>query len=55
MREAMLEIVIEQRAGEEGRWEWKSDRDEVVFERPLEPMPTHYGCSIDIINPAANM
>jgi len=52
MVEATLEIVIEQRAGEAGRWEWEQDRDEVVFRHELEPMPTHYGCSVDIVNPA---
>ncbi|MBI5287344.1 MAG: deoxyribonuclease V [Chloroflexi bacterium] len=52
MIEATLEIVIEQRAGEQGRWEWEKDRDEVVFRHELEPMPTHYGCSVDIMNPA---
>ncbi len=52
MLEATLPIVIEQRAGEEDRWEWKSDTDTVEFQHKLEPMPTHYGCSVDIINPA---
>jgi deoxyribonuclease V len=52
MLEATLEIVIEQRAGEAGRWEWEPDRDEVVFRHELEPMPEHYGCSVDIMNPA---
>jgi deoxyribonuclease V len=52
MLDATLDIVIEQRAGEHGRWEWKRDDDEVRFERDLEPMPTHYGCSIDILNDA---
>lgn len=52
MLEATLPIVIEQRAGEEDRWEWKADTDTVEFQYKLEPMPTHYGCSVDIINPA---
>jgi inorganic pyrophosphatase len=52
MLDATLEIVIEQRAGEEGRWEWEQERDEVVFRHELEPMPHHYGCSVDIMNPA---
>lgn len=52
MVEATLEIVIEQRAGENGRWEWEAERDEVVFRHELEAMPEHYGCVVDIINPA---
>ena len=52
MLEATLEIVIEQRAGEEGRWEWEAARDQVVFRHKLQPMPTHYGCSLEIMNPA---
>ena len=52
MLEATLEIVIEQRAGEAGRWEWENERDEVVFRHESEPMPEHYGCSVDIMNPA---
>jgi len=52
MLDATLEIVVEQRSGEAGRWEWDRDKDEVVFRHQLEPMPHHYGCSIDIVNPA---
>src|SRR3990172_5569327 len=52
MLEATLEIVIEQRAGEEGRWEWERDREAVVFRHELEPMPTHYGCWVEIMTPA---
>jgi deoxyribonuclease V len=52
MLEATLEAVIEQRAGEERRWEWEQDRDEVVFRHELEPMPAHYGCSVEIMNAA---
>lgn len=49
-----LDVVIEQRAGEAGRWEWVSEDREVVFRHELEPMVTHYGCSVDLINPADN-
>lgn len=52
MLDATLEIVVEQRAGESGRWEWVADDDEVVFRHDLDPMPTHYGCSTELINPA---
>jgi len=52
MIEATLEIVIEQRAGEPGRWEWVGEEGEVVFRHDLDPMPTHYGCSIDLMNRA---
>jgi deoxyribonuclease V len=52
MLAATLEIVIEQRAGERGRWEWVAADDNIVFRHELEPMPTHYGCSIDLINDA---
>ncbi len=52
MLEATLDVVIEQRAGEHGRWEWVAADDEVVFRHKMPPMPTHYGCSIDIMNPA---
>jgi deoxyribonuclease V len=54
MLELTLEIVIEQRAGEPGRWEWNADRDEVVFQHDYPPMLTHYGCSTRLINPADN-
>jgi deoxyribonuclease V len=46
-----LPIVIEQRAGEAGRWEWVAEDDAVVFRSDLPPMPTHYGCSVDLISP----
>jgi inorganic pyrophosphatase len=52
MLDATLPIVIEQRAGEPGRWEWVAADDDVVFRHDLPPMPTHYGCSVDIMNPA---
>ncbi len=52
MLQATLDIVIEQRAGERGRWEWVAADDAVVYQHDLPPMLTHYGCSIDIINPA---
>ena len=52
MLDLTLDIVIEQRAGEHGRWEWVAADDEVVFRHKMPPMPTHYGCSIDIMNPA---
>jgi inorganic pyrophosphatase len=52
MLDATLDIVVEQRAGEEGRWEWKKETDTVEFQYDVEPMPEDYGCSVDIINPA---
>lgn len=52
MLDATLDVVVEQRAGEEGRWEWEPDTDEVVFRYELEPLPVHYGCSVDIVNAA---
>jgi deoxyribonuclease V len=52
MLDLTLEMVIEQRAGEHGRWEWEEERDEVVFRHELDPMPTHYGCSSELINEA---
>ncbi len=52
MLDATIEMVVEQRAGERGRWEWEHDAREVVFRHDLEPMPMHYGCSTEIINPA---
>lgn len=54
MLDATLAMVIEQRAGEEGRWEWEPDGDRVVFRHDMPPMPVDYGCSLDIINPADN-
>jgi inorganic pyrophosphatase len=46
-----LEMVIEQRAGEAGRWEWIGDEDAVVFRHDYPPMLTHYGCSTRLISP----
>jgi deoxyribonuclease V len=51
MLELTLEMVIEQRAGEPGRWEWEADRDAVVYRHDLPPMLTHYGCSTSLISP----
>jgi len=51
MLEMTLEIVVEQRAGERGRWEWVARDDDVVFRHDLPPMPTHYGCSTRLIGP----
>jgi deoxyribonuclease V len=51
MLELTLPIVIEQRAGESGRWEWVAGDDTVVFRHDLPPMPTHYGCSVDLVSP----
>lgn len=47
-----LDMVVEQRAGERGRWEWQPGDERVVFRHDLEPMPLHYGCAADITNPA---
>jgi deoxyribonuclease V len=53
MLAATTEIVIEQRAGEPGRWEWVAADRYVVFRHgDTPPMPAHYGCSTSIINPA---
>jgi len=52
MLEATLEMVVEQRAGEAGRWEWVKEDEEVVFRHDLPPMPAHYGCSTEYVNPA---
>ncbi len=53
MLAATIEIVIEQRAGEPGRWEWVAADREIVFQHgDTPPMPAHYGCSTTIINPA---
>jgi deoxyribonuclease V len=54
MLAATIEIVIEQRAGEPGRWEWVAADREVVFRHDAPPMPAHYGCSTSMINPADN-
>lgn len=52
MLAATIDIIIEQRVGERGRWEWEPDDDRVVFRHDLAPMVTHYGCSVDLMNPA---
>jgi deoxyribonuclease V len=52
MLEGTLDMIVEQRAGEEGRWEWVEDEQQVVFRHGLDPMPSHYGCCEDLINPA---
>lgn len=49
-----IAAIIEQRAGEPGRWEWEPDVDAVVFRHDMEPMPVDYGCSTELINPADN-
>lgn len=52
MLDATLDIIIEQRAGERGRWEWDPLTDNITFKHDLVPMLTHYGASVDILNPA---
>jgi deoxyribonuclease V len=52
MLDLTLEMVVEQRAGEPGRWEWGPENERIVFRHDLDPMPTHYGCSVDLVNPA---
>jgi deoxyribonuclease V len=47
-----LDVVIEQRAGEPGRWEWMPEDQAIVFRHDLPPMVTHYGCSTHLVNPA---
>lgn len=54
MLAATVEVVVEQRAGEAGRWEWDADRDEVLFQRDGPAMPLHYGCAPSAPNPADN-
>lgn len=49
--EMTLEMVIEQREGEHGRWEWVAEDDAVVFRHDYPPMLTHYGCSTRLISP----
>ncbi|MHB8376863.1 MAG: deoxyribonuclease V [Dehalococcoidia bacterium] len=51
MLAATIEMIVEQRAGERGRWEWVSGEQRAVFRHDLEPMPAHYGCSPDIVCP----
>ena len=45
-----LDAIIEQRAGERGRWEWLADENRIVFRHDLDPMPEHYGCSTELVN-----
>lgn len=52
MLEATVDMIVEQRAGEEGRWEWVPEDGEVVFRHDLDPMPAHYGCVDGVYNPA---
>jgi deoxyribonuclease V len=47
-----LDVLIEQRAGEPGRWEWVPEDRAIVFRHDLPPMVTHYGCSTRLVNPA---
>ncbi len=51
MLTATIEMIVEQRAGERGRWEWVSDAGRTAFRHDLDPMPVHYGCSPDIVCP----
>ncbi|HZP57827.1 MAG TPA: deoxyribonuclease V [Dehalococcoidia bacterium] len=44
MLEATVEMIVEQREGDEGRWEWQEEDERIVFKHPLDPMPAHYGC-----------
>jgi deoxyribonuclease V len=46
-----LDMIVEQRAGERGRWEWDEDEQRVVYRHDLEPMLTHYGCAPGIVCP----
>ncbi len=48
---ATVEMVVEQRAGERGRWEWVAEEERVVYRHDLPPMLTHYGCSPDLLCP----
>jgi inorganic pyrophosphatase len=52
MLDGTVEMIVEQRAGEEGRWEWVEDEQDVLFKHQLDPMPTHYGCVDGLVNPA---
>lgn len=51
MLDLTLEMIVEQRAGEPGRWEWVAEDDAIVFRRDMPPMLTHYGCSTELISP----
>lgn len=44
-----LEMIVEQRAGERGRWEWVAEEERIVYRHDLDPMPAHYGCAEGII------
>jgi deoxyribonuclease V len=50
MLRATIEMLVEQRAGERGRWEWEPGEG-IVYRHDLDPMPAHYGCSPDIYSP----
>jgi len=52
MLDATAAMVVEQRAGEPGRWEWSACEDEVVYRGQREAMPLHYGAIVDALNPA---
>jgi deoxyribonuclease V len=52
MLDATLEMVVEQRAGERGRWEWVEADDEIVYRHDMPAMPVHYGAVPGIVNPA---
>ncbi|MDE3095399.1 MAG: deoxyribonuclease V [Chloroflexota bacterium] len=51
MLAATIEMIVEQRAGERGRWEWVADEQRAVFRHDLDPMPVHYGCSPELVCP----
>ena len=50
MLDATLDVIIEQRRGEPGRWEYDPEEDRVAYRFELAPMPEHYGCSTTIVN-----
>lgn len=52
MIDATAEMVVEQRAGEAGRWEWVAADDDIVYRGDREAMPLHYGAIVDAVNPA---
>jgi len=52
MLAATLDVIIEQRAGERGRWEYAVADGTIVYLRDQNPMPEHYGCAAGIINTA---
>ena len=51
MLAATIEMLVEQRAGERGRFEWVPAENRTVYRHDLDPMPAHYGCSPDILCP----